>query len=394
MNVGIDVAKNVHEACILTESGEQIGNFIRIKNSKSSIQKFRESIESASRELNLIPRIGMEATGIYWYSVYFELSRDYEIHLYNPSQIRGFAAVNIRGSKTDQIDAKTIARMLQFGESPKVCYGDKTRIELKEYCRFRFKLKSKLSDLKKRFVRNVHLIFPGYDQVFSSVFTKTSIAILKEAPRPLDMLEMGEEKLFELMKTASRNYYSPDKTRELLSKAKDSIPPEFIEGVLLFELESLLKLIEYMEDQIKEIEIRILAIWETVKNKHFIQTIPGISNLMAAIIWAELGDIENFRHPDQIVAFAGYDPKVKRSGKKEVISGPNKRGSKLLRWVLGRAVVQAKMSNPVIGTYFNKKISEGKHYNTAMCASAKKLIRIIWAVEKIKSHSKFQIKKK
>lgn len=384
LNVGIDVAKNVHEACILTESGEQIGNFIRIKNSKSSIQKFRESIESASRELNLIPRIGMEATGIYWYSVYFELSRDYEIHLYNPSQIRGFAAVNIRGSKTDQIDAKTIARMLQFGESPKVCYGDKTRIELKEYCRFRFKLKSKLSDLKKRFVRNVHLIFPGYDQVFSSVFTKTSIAILKEAPRPLDMLEMGEEKLFELMKTASRNYYSPDKTRELLSKAKDSIPPEFIEGALLFELESLLKLIEYMEDQIKEIEIRILAIWETVKNKHFIQTIPGISNLMAAIIWAELGDIENFRHPDQIVAFAGYDPKVKMSGKKEVISGPNKRGSKLLRWVLGRAVVQAKMSNPVIGTYFNKKISEGKHYNTAMCASAKKLIRIIWAVERNK----------
>lgn len=69
------------------------------------------------------------------------------------------------------------------------------------------------------------------------------------------------------------------------------------------------------------------------------------------------------------------------SGKKEVISGSNKRGSKLLRWVLGIAVVQAKMSNPVIITYFNKKISEGKHYNTVMCASAKKLIRIIWVVE-------------
>ncbi|OEC90501.1 hypothetical protein A9239_04580 [Methanosarcina sp. A14] len=41
LNVGIDVAKNVHEACILTESGEQIGNFIQIKNSKSSVQKFR-----------------------------------------------------------------------------------------------------------------------------------------------------------------------------------------------------------------------------------------------------------------------------------------------------------------------------------------------------------------
>jgi hypothetical protein len=57
---------------------------------------------------------------------------------------------------------------------------------------------------------------------------------------------------------------------------------------------------------------------------------------------------------------------------------------KVLRWVLGIAVVQAKMSNPVIEQYFKKKISEGKHYNTALCAAAKKLIRIIWSVEKNK----------
>jgi transposase len=132
------------------------------------------------------------------------------------------------------------------------------------------------------------------------------------------------------------------------------------------------------------VETRILAAWETVKDKHYLQTIPEVSDLMAAMIWVELGDIENFNHPDQIVAFAGYDPKVKKSGNKEVILGPNKRGSRLLRWVLGRAAVQAKMCNPVIEQYFKKKISEGKHYNTALCAAAKKLIRIIWSVEKNK----------
>ena len=56
----------------------------------------------------------MEATEIYWYTIYCELSKHYEIHLYNPSQVSGlgFAAVNIRGAKTDKIDAKTIAGML------------------------------------------------------------------------------------------------------------------------------------------------------------------------------------------------------------------------------------------------------------------------------------------
>ncbi|AKB29347.1 hypothetical protein MSSAC_2932 [Methanosarcina siciliae C2J] len=65
-----------------------------------------------------------------------------------------------------------------------------------------------------------------------------------------------------------------------------------------------------MEGQIKEVKTRILALWETVKDKHYLQTISGISDLMAAMSWAELGDVENFQHPDQIVAFAGYDPKV------------------------------------------------------------------------------------
>ena len=384
LNIGIDVAKSVHEACILDNEGKQVGKHFRIKNSKSSIEKFRERVESTARELGSTARIGMEATGIYWYAIHSELSKHYKTHLYNPSQIRGFAAVNVRGAKTDKIDAKTIAGMLRFGEAPKTCYDDKTRMKLKEYCRFHFKLKSKVADLKKRLIRNVHLLFPGYDQVFSSIFTKTSIAILKEAPRPSDMLEMGEEKLYELMRRTSRNSFNPEKTRELLDLAKDSISPDFLEEVLVFEVKSLIKLIEEMESQIKEVESRILTLWETVKDKHYLQTIPGISDLMAAMIWAELGDVENFQHPDQIVAFAGYDPKVKKSGNKEIVLGPNKRGSRLLRWVLGRAVVQAKMCNPVIEQYFKKKINEGKHYNTALCATAKKMIRIIWAVEKNK----------
>ena len=60
------------------------------------------------------------------------------------------------------------------------------------------------------------------------------------------------------------------------------ISPDFIEEALLFEVESMLKLIEDIEGQIKEVQTRILALWETVKDKHYLQTIPGISDLMAA----------------------------------------------------------------------------------------------------------------
>jgi hypothetical protein len=65
--------------------------------------------------------------------------------------------------------------------------------------------------LKKRFKRNLHLVFPGYDQVFKNVFTKTSKEILSQSPTPDDILEMGEAKLLELMKKASRNHIDKEK---------------------------------------------------------------------------------------------------------------------------------------------------------------------------------------
>jgi transposase len=289
LNIGIDVAKNSHQACLVDEDGKQIGKYIRIENSKSSIESFRAIVESIATKLNAIPRVGMEATGIYWYPIYNALSDFYEMNLYNPSQIRGFALVNIRGTKTDKVDAKTIANMLRFGEAPKTSLEDKNRMEMKEYSRFHFKLKSEVINLKRRFLRNVHMIFPGYDQFFSNVFGKTSKAILSKAPTPTDLLEMEEEKLFELMKENSRNYYTKEKARELINKAKDAITSDFVEEPIVFELEVLSKLIEELENQIKETENRILKIWERVKDKHYLQTIPGITELKAAMIWGKLG---------------------------------------------------------------------------------------------------------
>jgi transposase len=89
-------------------------------------------------------------------------------------------------------------------------------------------------------------------------------------------------------------------------------------------------MIEYYEKQIASIENKMMLIWNKVRDKHYIQTITGVSELRAAMIWAEMGNVDDFKHPDQIVAFSGYDPKVRQSGNKEVIGGPNKRGSKEL----------------------------------------------------------------
>lgn len=49
LNIGIDVAKNSHEACLVNEDGKQIGKYIQIENSKSSIESFRKVVESVAK---------------------------------------------------------------------------------------------------------------------------------------------------------------------------------------------------------------------------------------------------------------------------------------------------------------------------------------------------------
>lgn len=59
-----------------------------------------------------------------------------------------------------------------------------------------------------------------------------------------------------------------------------------------------------------------------------------------------------------------------------------KRGSKHLRYTLFNAAKSVCICNPVFADYLAKKRFEGKHYNVAVSHATKKLVRLIFALEK------------
>ena len=59
-----------------------------------------------------------------------------------------------------------------------------------------------------------------------------------------------------------------------------------------------------------------------------------------------------------------------------------KRGSRYLRFALINATKYVCHWDKTFGTYLQKKISEGKHYNVAITHATKKLVRLIYAIEK------------
>jgi transposase len=59
-----------------------------------------------------------------------------------------------------------------------------------------------------------------------------------------------------------------------------------------------------------------------------------------------------------------------------------KRGSRYLRYAIFTATKLACIWDPSFAAYLSKKRAEGKHYNVAVSHAAKKLVRLIYAMEK------------
>lgn len=114
-----------------------------------------------------------------------------------------------------------------------------------------------------------------------------------------------------------------------------------------------------------------------------ILSIPGIGYSMGAQIIAEVGDFKNFDSADKLLAFSGVSPTMYQSGNLySTHAKMEKRGSKYLRYALFNATKLVCNRNPTFAIYLSKKRSEGKHYYVAISHAIKKLVRLIYHLEK------------
>lgn len=117
------------------------------------------------------------------------------------------------------------------------------------------------------------------------------------------------------------------------------------------------------------------------KEQYLLKSIPGVGPITAVSFISEVGDIKRFEKAEQLVAYAGIDPRVFQSGTS--ISGKGyitKRGNKILRTRLFNAASVAVQHDNDFKTFFKKKVSEGKPYRVALVAVMRKMIHVIHAV--------------
>ena len=148
------------------------------------------------------------------------------------------------------------------------------------------------------------------------------------------------------------------------------------------ELRHTIQLIRELDKEIDEVEESIEGIMNSIQSP--ITTIPGMGLRMGAMILAEIGDFANFDSPDKILAYAGLSPSTYESGKLKATgtyAHMEKRGSRYLRYAIFNATKYVCIWDPTFAAYLAKKRAEGKHYNVAISHAAKKLVRLIFALQ-------------
>lgn len=189
-------------------------------------------------------------------------------------------------------------------------------------------------------------------------------------------------KLSNLLANNSHGRLDKSKAIEIKQLANNSIGSNMPAKSL--ELKHTIKLIRELDSEISEIEAEIEKIMCKIDSP--ILSIPGIGTSMAAMIISEIGSFDNFDSPDKILAFAGLAPTTYQSGKLESShSKMEKRGSRYLRYALFNATKFVCNWDPTFAIYLSKKRAEGKHYNVAISHATKKLVRVMFALEKSKT---------
>ena len=376
--IGIDIAKYKHDCFILNHEGEVIRSSFSFTNDRAGFAYLKEILSTL--DSNQTMRIGFEATGHYAMNLKVFLEENGFTYMqFNPFLIKRFAqATTLRKTKTDKVDARVIATYLlsvDYKPYPPQSYHIKN---LKSLTRDRDDLIKQRSRQLVKLTNLLDLIFPEFKPFFGhSLTSSTCLYLLDHYLTPSKMARMNLDS-YHKMTSELRRTLSYARFCTLKQLARDTIGSE--DPTLTYLLKKALELYHTMDDQITEIQLLIEQTYSQLDSH--IHTISGIGIQSAACILAEYESIERFSTPDQMLAFAGLEPSRKQSGESESKGKMVKHGSSLLRQTIMNVSATSIIHNPILYEFYLKKRNEGKLHRVALSHVAKRIVRIIFHLEK------------
>ena len=372
--VGIDISKYKHDFCIISNTGEIIVGNSSFENNKKGFQHFLEQLKSYNKSE---VHIAFVSTGHYSLNLeLFLINQEYSFMKLNPLVIHQFLkARSLRRTKTDKADSLTIASYLMsvpYKPNSHLLYNIYT---LKSLCRSREQLIKERSKFQVLLTNELDKSFPELKPFFNNRISSTLLYILEKYKNVKHISLMKD---FDSLRKISHGKFSYIKFTNLKELAKNSVGHYDDNTDLL--ISTYVSIINNFNDKIVPLNKQISTIIKDLNPKML--SIPGIGDFSAASILSEYGDFNNFSSPNKMLAFAGLEPSVIQSGTLNHKGKMVKHGSGHLRYTIMNIALSTIKYSPTFYDYYQKKCSEGKCHRVALSHVCKKLIRVIYYLEK------------
>jgi transposase len=278
--------------------------------------------------------VGMESTGVYWKPVYAVLEGSFELIVGNARHIK-----NVPGRKTDVKDSEWIADLVRHGLIRKSLVVAKPLRELRDLLRYRTKLVQARTAQRNRLLKLLETANVKLSSVMSDVFGLSGMAMLQEL---------------------LNEHYDPETAAQhARGRMRRKIPAlvPALQGRLeehhRFMLRMQLELLGHLDRSIDKLDERVtarLAPYAAVHER--LMQIPGVNNIVAAVLIAELGlDMSAFLSAFHLASWAGVCPGNNESAGKRK-PGHARKGNPHLRTMLVQAATSAAR---VKGSYLKDK---------------------------------------
>ena len=372
--IGIDISKYKHDFCIISNTGEVIVENSSFENNKKGFQYFLDQLKPYNKS-NV--QIAFEATGHYSLNLEcFLTNQGFSYMKINPLVVHQFLkARSLRRTKTDKADSLTIASYLMsvpYKPNSNLLYNIYT---LKSLCRSREQLIKERSKFEVLLTNELDKSFPELKTFFNNMISTTLLYILEKYKNTTHISLMKD---YESLRKVSHGKFTYARFAKLKELAKDSIGHHNDNSDLL--ISTYVSTINHFNEKIDPIDKQISTIIKELNPRML--SIPGLGEISAATILSEYGDIKNFSSPNKMLAFAGLEPSIIQSGTLENNGKMVKHGSGHLRYAIMNIATSILKYSPTFYDYYQKKRSEGKCHRVALSHVCKKLIRVIYSLEK------------
>lgn len=323
-HIGVDLHKTNFVACFIEPDDAQ------------HIETYpltREGLALFKRRLRRSDELAVEATQNVHY--FYDQVRAHVRRVAVVDTYR-FGVVAKSKKKTDKADAAALARFLKLGWLPEVPVPSEQVRTLRQLLQARETLVSMRTKLKN---------------MAHAAFSRNGIALTRAA-------------------------FASASSRERLAR-RDDLPASD-----LLVLRACLRQIEQLDSEIKLIEEEVVSRGKGLRGLKRLLQVHGLNLLSAISLLAEVGDIALFETAKQLVAYAGLATSTRQSSETTRHGGITKRGRKRLRTVCIRAVLAMvnRTETPLMEFYRKKRREKGA--GKAICATARKLLTVIFVMLK------------